>query len=181
MQNRRRSDAPPSNNDSAGGLDLPQGFIDERPSKVKVEERQDPRRRRRRDRGDDSNDGNSNWMWTFGLLVVIVLVASYFLIVEHEKVQMKKFEEHVLHDQVEPLSKEWEDKYSKIEDENKRLQQEAKDFDLMKKENERILENESHNNKLRQNEEKQIAYYQDYQKSIHERIQLQSHTLLLEK
>ena len=120
-------------------------------------------------------------MVTFALLVVIVLVASYFLVAEHERIQMKKFEEHVLHDQVEPLSKEWEEKYGKLQDENERLKQESKDYEMMKKENERMLENESHSDKLRQNEEKQITYYKDYQQEIHKRIQAMSHTLLLEK
>ena len=109
MQHRRND-----GDETGGGLvDFPQAFPDEAPRKVKVEGRQRKRKMR-----DSSGEGGNNWIASFGLLMAIVLVASYFLVSHHEQVQLDHLRQDIIHEQVEPLSRDWEEKYSALEEEN---------------------------------------------------------------
>lgn len=160
-----------------GTIDLPQAFLDDTPHKVKVEGPS------RRDKGQKpvSTGGNNGWVVKFTLLAIVVVVSSYFLVAEHEKNQLEHLREDIVHQQVEPLSREWEERYADLEEKNEKLQAQAQEYEDMKKENERLLENDSHARKLRENQENQITYLKKYKNEIQDRISLLSHALLLEK
>lgn len=168
MQQRRKNDQ------EIGGADIPQAFPDESPSKVKVE------KYHRRKRNGKEQQGNG-WIITFVLLTTFVLVASYFLVSHHEKLQLEHLRRDIIHDEMEPLSREWEEKYSQLEDENLRLKKEAQEYTRLREENENLMERSSHANKLRGNQNIQIEQLSKYKKKIQENLQLMSKTALLEK
>jgi cytochrome c-type biogenesis protein CcmH/NrfG len=173
MQQRRKKDAYIDQQET-GGVDLPQAFPDESPSKVKAE------KRLRKRKAKESPEGNG-WIISFVLLMTIVLVASYFLVSHHEKVQLEHLRQDIIHDQVEPLSREWEEKYTQLEEENVRLKKAAQAFSLLGNENVKLLEEKGHANKLRENQDVQIERLTKYKKQMQESIQLMSKTASLEK
>ncbi len=179
MQYRRRHEVYA---DEQGSIDLPQGFPDDGPPrKLKVEALQQVPGKRRLRPTDPADSGTTTWIFTFSLLMIVVLAISYFLVSEHERSQIERTKQDILHLQVEPISKEWEEKYAKLQEENERLMSHEKDYQRLKLESQQFLEKEENEQKLRAQQSKQIEYYQTYQTEIHERIQLISHSLLLEK
>ena len=167
----RRNDA-----DEAGGVDFPQAFPDEAPRKVKVEGRQ----RKRKLRGGDS-EGGGNWIASFGLLMAIVLVASYFLVSHHEQRQLEHLRQDIIHEQVEPLSRDWEEKYSALEEENQRLKREAKEIASLKAENTKMKQDSGSVTKRMEDSKKKMEQLTKYKETMQANIQLLSKTLLLEK
>jgi hypothetical protein len=156
---------------SGGGMDLPQGFSDEASSLSK----RSSSRRRKQDSGGDG------WIFGFVFLLVIVLVASYYLVAHHEKKQLNNLREEIEHDQVEPLSREWEERYTDLLEEKKKLVTEAKQYSTLKEDSERIKEQQHQATKLRMNLDKQIEYLAKYRKTIQGSIQDMHKAVLLEK
>lgn len=175
MQHRRRNEVY---EEDQGTIDFPQAFADDGPTKLKVEGRQRPRKLKV---AETPSKGNANWVITFSFLMIVVLVASYFLVAEHEKTQIEHVRQEVIHDQVEPLSKEWEEKYGKLEEENERMKSREMEYEKMKSKTEKLLETESEQQKLMEKQEGQIEYYKKYQIEIKKRIKLMSRALLVEK
>jgi DNA repair exonuclease SbcCD ATPase subunit len=176
MQHRRRNEAY---EEEQGTVDLPQAFADDGPTrKVKVEGRQ---RKQKPKTMDPSSRGNTGWIVTFSLLMIVVLVASYFLVAEHEKTQIEHAREDIIHEQVEPLSKVWEEKYAKLEEENEQMKSHEMEYERMKSKTDKLLENESEQQKQIEKQEAQIQYYKKYQQEIKQRIKLMSRAVLVEK
>jgi transcription initiation factor IIF auxiliary subunit len=113
--------------------------------------------------------------------MLVVLVASYFLVSHHEKAQIEHVRQGILHDKVEPLSREWEEKYAKLEEENKKLKTEAADkanFLDTKEELEKKLRD---GEKLRETQEDDIKHLTQYKQEMKKDIQFMSKTALLKK
>jgi septal ring factor EnvC (AmiA/AmiB activator) len=177
MQHRRRNEVY---EEETGTMELPQAFPDDGPTsrKVKVEGRQ---RKRKPGTPGQSSRGSSGWVITFSLLTVVVLVAAYFLIAEHEKTQIEHAREDVVHQQVEPLSKEWEQKYAKLEEENEQMKSHEMEYERMKSKTEKMIETENQQKKQIETQLERIEYFKKYRQEIKQRIKLMSHSVLVEK
>lgn len=152
-----------------GGADLPQAF---------AEEPSHPKAGIRRARAEQRSRGNTNnsWMLPFGILMVLVLVASYFLVSQHEDnlVQHLKRDEQI-HEQ--EMSREFDVKYSELKEENIKLKRQIQQYEEMKQKNEHLINEGS----SMQDAEKNIEHLTAYKKKMQENIQLMSKTALLEK
>ena len=179
MHYRGRNDGYYNVQQEQGSIDLPQAFPDDGPPrKVKVESRH--HRYNRRHRPSEDN-GKSTWILTFALLTLVVFVSAYFLASEHEKVQIEHVRQDILQLQLEPLSREWEEKYARLQDENERLKSHEQEFKRIELENRQLVESQDQERKSRREQNKKMEYYRTYQENIHERIQRVSRTLVLEK
>ena len=179
MQHRvRRTDgsAGMDEQETGGAIDLPQAFPDEAPAKLKVEKRQRKRKTKRL-----QEPAGSGWMISFGILVTIVVVSSYYLVKHHEKQMMDHLRSDIFHDQVEPLSKQWEEKYALLEEENEKLKREAKDVTGLQHENEELKKENGQFEKLKEQKDTRIERLVKYKKQMQENLQLMSKTILLEK
>jgi hypothetical protein len=188
MQHRRRQDLvvdPGGGGEvTLAGVDLPQGFSDESPPrKVKVERPPSYRNRGAPTEQQQqlTSSGGSGWILQFVFLMSIVLVASYFLVAHHEQIQLEHLRQDILHDEIEPLSKEWEEKLEGLQEENDRLKKEAKQYSQLAKENVQLQEEQHQQRKLRDNQDQQIVQLTKYKKKMQENIQHMSKTTLLEK
>ena len=176
MQYRRRNDG---HSQDQGSIDLPQGFPDDGPpQKLKVDH---PRHQHRTTDRLSAEPGKSTWILTFTLLTLVVVVSAYLLASEHEKIQIEHARQKILKQQLEPLAREWEEKYARLQDENERLKSHEQQFKRMELENKQLMESQGQEKKSKQQQNKQLEYYRNYQEKIHERIQLVSRALSLEK
>jgi hypothetical protein len=135
-------------------------------------------RRRRRIKGEATEN---DWLLRFGLMMFVVLVASYFLVTHHEKIQIEHVRENILHDKVEPLSREWEEKYAKLEEENVNLKIEAADKATFLDSKEQLEKKLRDGEKLRETQEGDIKHLTEYKQRMKNDIQFMSKTALLEK
>ena len=158
--------------------DLPQGFSDDLVSGKgsTVPLTQQPRRRRTR-RGDTS----SEWIFGFILLTILVLVAGYMLAGHHEELQLKHLREEIVHDQLEPLSKEWEEKYATLQEENLSLLQQAKKYGSMKEDLDSLIEEQKKAKSIRKTLDSQISALTKYKERMQTNIKSLSRIHLLEK
>ena len=186
----------PSSELDGGGMDLPQGFADETPLSSKR-----PARRRRK-----HDSGGNGWIFGFVFLLIIVLVASYNLVAHHEEKKLNHLREEIVHNQVEPLSQEWEGKFAELLEENtklvtgaeqfkednerikgqllekeKELVTEDEQYSTLKEDNARIKEQQSQATELRKNLDKRVDYLAEYKKTIQRSIQEEHKVVLLEK
>lgn len=166
VQQRKKNDFSP-HVESGGSSDALDGSSTKGPGR--------PRRRRRIARA-----GN-DWLLKFGLMTLVVLTASYFLVSKHEKVQMEHLRDDIIHDKVEPLSREWEEKYAKLKEENEELKKGADDnasFLATKEQLEKqLLEGEQQ----LEEQENHIRDFVQYKQKMKSNIQLMSKISLLEK
>jgi cyclophilin family peptidyl-prolyl cis-trans isomerase len=175
MMQHRRTTRNESYEEEGGCVDLiPQAFPDDTPRKVKVEGRQ-------RKRVKVAGPPNNGWMVGFGVIMTVVLFAAYFLVTRHEQSQLVHLRESIEHDQVEPLSREWKEKYDRLQEQNEQLKQYSSEYVTMKAENERLNQNQNHADKLRANQDKQIAFQKMWKVGIKQGIKSMAKTLLLEK
>lgn len=154
-----------------GGMDLPQGFADE----TSLPSKRSSSRRRKQD------SGGNGWIFGFVFLLGIVVVASYYLVAHHEEQQLNHLREEIVHDQVDPLSREWEEKYADLLEENQKLVTVSEQFSALKEGNERMQEQQHQATKLRQNLDTRIEYLAKYRTTIQESIQAMHKAVLLEK
>ena len=180
VANPRGKNRRTNNNDNdAAGFEIPQGFNDvaaataESSSSMPNGNRGSPRRRISEDRESNS----AGWMVKFGILVVLVVAASYFVVSKHEELQFKKIREEIVHDQVEPLSREWEEKYADLEEENQRL----KKYSTLQGDMDKLLLEKKEFTELRKTMEGKIHSLEQYKRKMQQNIQLLSSTMLLEK
>lgn len=165
-----------------GMIDFPQGFADDGgPRKVKVEEGPQRAGKRKLRPADTDIKGNSSWVIKFAILMVVVLIAAYYLVAEHEKSQLEHAREDFVNEQVEPLSKKWEFKYAKLEGENEKLATHEREYLQLKEEHDVLLARESKREERIESLNEKVEYYKGYQVNIQQRIQLMSHALVLEK
>jgi DNA repair exonuclease SbcCD ATPase subunit len=163
---------------TGGGMDLPQGFVDE-PAHYKVFGRARNPQQQQLHHHKKTNHQTS-WILPFGILMVIVLIAGYSLMAYHEQALMDHLKQDVKLEE-EALSREFEEKYANLQDENQRLQSQIKEAIELKRQNEELVEESNHNRSLRQNYQKQIRQLTEYKQKIQENIQLMSKAILLEK
>lgn len=162
-------------NDSTLGVDS--GAIDDAGEKPKVRKS----RSRRRKRVEEDNSNNGWWILKFSVLCSIALVAGYFLVEHHEEKLVAKMRQSVIHDELEPLSKEWEEKYAKLEEENEELQRGAKLNANLNAESDRLKEENTRYEKEMKNRNKKIEQLENQKAKMKENIQLMSKTALVEK
>jgi hypothetical protein len=87
-----------------------------------------------------------------------------------------------LHDEYEPLSKEWEEKYAKLEAVNEKLKKDTSDYDLIKTAKEEQYEKEKRNAEAEiQRETERINKLTALTRKMMGNIELMSKTELLEK
>jgi septal ring factor EnvC (AmiA/AmiB activator) len=172
---RRRNDAEADG--ETGGIDFPQGLHDDSSVKAKAGK---SRSRKVRSATQQDQEGKG-FMLKFSFLMTIVLVASYFLIAHHEEMQLEHLRQNIIHDELEPLSREWEEKYAKLEDENAELKRGAKAYANLKEESDRLKEEYSKQQRAREKLDKQIEQLQKYKGNMQDNIKLMSKTALVEK
>ena len=160
-------------NDSALGVES--GANDGSGEKPKVPKT----RSRRRKRVEEENNGW--WIFKFSLLCSIAIVAGYFLVEHHEEKLVAKMRQSVIHDELEPMSKEWEEKYVKLEEENEELKRGAKLNANLNAESDRLKEENIRREKDIKNRNKKIEQLENYKAKMQENIQLMSKTALVEK
>ena len=136
---------------------------------------------RSQQRRDDAKDTSGWWILKFSILVSIVLIAGYFLVEHHEEMLVKKMRQSIIHDEVEPLSKEWEEKYAKLEEENENLKRSATLNDNLRTESDRIKAEYTQQQEATKKLEKKIDQLEKYKAKMKENIQLMSKTALVEK
>ena len=132
-------------------------------------------------KGSPAGSTNAGWIISVSALLVLIIVASYFLIAELEKRHVQNVRKVFVHELVEPLAKEWEQKYATLEEENERLRNEEREVLVMKEENNQMIEREASLKKATGTQRKHIDYLKGYQRKIQRRIQKMSKKLLLEK
>jgi hypothetical protein len=165
MQKRRQS---AQNIAGGAGVDLPQGFVDEKDDGT-------TRHKLRRRTKPDEKD--SRWMVYFVLFFIGVMGAGIFVMRKHDELQRQ----HLQNDVVEPLNMEWKEKVAELEARNEVLAKQAKDYLTMKEDYERITEELRQAGKLRQGYDNEVDYLKKYKKAIQGKIKRLSKTLLLEK
>jgi cyclophilin family peptidyl-prolyl cis-trans isomerase len=122
---------------------------------------------------------SSGWIISVSVLMLLIITASYFLIAEVEKRHVQNVSEVFVHKYVEPLAKEWEEKYATLEEENERLKNQETGLQVLKSEGNQMIEREA--SQITENQGKRIDYLKEYQRKIQRRIKKMSKTLLLEK
>lgn len=183
MQYRRRNDGHLFQQERSS-IDLPQAFPDDVPPRKQKGDyysRQHNRHVTTTDREPVHNNGKAAWFITFTLLILVVLGSAYFFASEHEKVQIEHVRQDIFRHKLEPLSRQWEEKYARLQDENERLKSHEQEFKRMQLEHKQLIESQDQQQKSMLEQNKQIEYYRTYQERIHERIKLVSRALLLEK
>jgi uncharacterized protein YlxW (UPF0749 family) len=156
------------------GADLPQAFADERPHpKAGI-------RRARAEQRSHSSNTNTAWTLPFGILMVVVVIASYFLVSQHEEnlIQHLKRDEQV---HAQERSREFDGKYSELQEENSKLKAEIQHYHELRQQNEKLLDERMHFQEEHQDLEKKLDSLKAYKKKMQENIQLMSKTALLEK
>jgi transcription initiation factor IIF auxiliary subunit len=113
--------------------------------------------------------------------MLVVLAASYFLVSHHEKIQIEHVRQDIIHDKVEPLSREWEEKYAKLEEENEILKNESADKATFLDTKVQLEKQLRDGEKLRETQEDDIKHLTQYKQKMKDDIQLMSKTALLEK
>jgi hypothetical protein len=182
MQQRTKSNTTNNDGGSSSIMDLPQAFPDDTPAKLKVEQRSRLSKSRRTPHDSSSAAaGGNGWMVGFGVLTLLVVVAGYYLVAHHEQVQLAHMREEIVHSQIEPLSREWEERYSNLEEERDRLTSDAQQYISIKDDNERLVAEHAQFTKLRTNMDNQLEYLTKYKTNIQQSIQQMSKTALLEK
>ena len=106
---------------------------------------------------------------------------GFFFATKHEEAQLENLRKSLMKNQVEPIARNWEEKYANLQEENEQLRKQAKELEDLRSKNQRILEKEEELKKLQEDQEKSISYYEKYSKDIHNRIQEMSRSLVLEK
>jgi septal ring factor EnvC (AmiA/AmiB activator) len=158
----------------AVGADLPQAFADER-----AHPKAGIRRALAEQRSHDQRT-NTSWILPFGILMFLVLIASYFLVSQHEEniVQHLKRDE-LVHEQ--EMSQEFNVKYSELQEENAKLKQKMLHYQELQQQNEKFVGERMAFQAEQQKLEKKLDQLTAYKKKMHENIQLLSKTALLEK
>ncbi|KAG7351920.1 cyclophilin type peptidyl-prolyl cis-trans isomerase [Nitzschia inconspicua] len=148
-----------------GGADLPQAFADE-PSHPKA-----GIRRARAEQRSRANSINTSWMLPFGVLMVLVLIASYVLVSKHEDNLVKHLQrDEKIHQQ--EISREFDVRFSELQAENDKLRQQLHHHQDLQNQLDESRENDL---------KKQIEQLTAYKKKMQQNIQLMSKTALLEK
>jgi len=169
MQQRRRNEVSEEDH----GIDLPQAVPDDGvvPSRKRVRKRV----------STGSTHVNMGWILSFGALMAVVLIAAYILMEKHEEQQIQHVKELFVHSQMEPLARQWEEKYAALEEENERLKRQQQAMEKVKEENEDITAEVLGLKKTTDKQSLRIDYLKSYQQKIKQRIKNMSKTLLLEK
>eukprot|EP00934_Nitzschia_sp_Nitz4_P001994 Nitzschia sp. Nitz4//scaffold1_size375055//132931//134143//NITZ4_000252-RA/size375055-augustus-gene-0.714-mRNA-1//-1//CDS//3329540973//1994//frame0 len=181
MQHRKvKKDIHGQEEQDLGIADLPQAFPDDDlPVKEKVEE---PVRRRQRGKPSSSSSGSSSsWVIPFTLLVIVVVVVSYFLVEKHEEARLEHLRKDIVHDQIEPLSKQWEVKYANLQEENENLRSQLQELEELRTENRKLHSGQDNTEQELETQQHLVEYFKKYKVEIKRRIKMMSHSLLLEK
>lgn len=136
-----------------------------------------PRRRRR----TPGQPIAIEWVLAFGLMMVGVLLAGYFLMSRHEKVQMDHLREDIIHEKVDPMSREWEEKLAALEEERDLLKNEVIDLAQFKESKTQLEEQIHQVEDIREKQQHDIQHLIDYKRQMQRNIELLSKTELLEK
>lgn len=108
------------------------------------------------------------WLLGFGTLVCGV-VGSYAYLIKWQHKQELKYEEK-LKEELDPMTKEWEEKVISLQEENRELQESAEEIALQQEKDR--LEKEIH---LEEQHRREVMGYQDHVKSLTQtRKQLQT-------
>lgn len=135
-----------------------------------------PRRRRRRERPVPKE-----WIFSFGLMMVGVLIAGYILMSHHEKKQLNRLQENILHEKLEPMSQEWEGKYAKLEEDNEVLKKKLADSAQYNESKIQLEEHVHQVESIREKQESDIQHLVEYKRRMQRNLQLLAKTELLEK
>ena len=158
--------------------EIPQGFTDVAAAAVGASTISNGKKgRKRRQRAEVQESNGASWTVQFGFLVILVVAASYYVVSQHEAMQFKKIREEIVHDQVEPLSREWEEKYADLVEENERL----KKASTNQQDIDKLVEEKKQFGELREAMEGKIQTLEHYKRKMQRSIQLLSHNILLEK
>ena len=111
-------------------------------------------------------------------MVFGVLVAGFIIMSKHEETQLDHLRKDMFTEKIEPLSREWEEKYATLEEENEKLHKELTSKDDLEKQVEK-----ERNESLEQSEKlgKKIDQLTWSRQKLRDNIQLMSKTALLEK
>lgn len=186
-----------------GGIDIPKAFVDDENPNYS----NGVRRNTSAISGKRFKGGGRSWMFTFGCLMMVVVVGGYCLVTYHEQRLMKKqlVEQDATMRELEmDLSMQFDTKIKRLETEKATLEAQIKDQKTLKIENQQ-LKDENHRLEFRIKDgkdlhkdsqtrrqagalEKQISALEKdqtqltaYKKRMQESIQLMSKTALLEK
>lgn len=121
------------------------------------------------------------WVLGFGLMTLGVLIAGYLLMSRHEKVQMESLRENIIHEKVEPMSREWEEKLANLQEENEELKKEVAESSQFKETKSQLEEQIHQVEDIREKQEHDIQHLIDYKRQMQRNIELLSKTELLEK
>lgn len=154
-----------------GGVDLPQAFADET-----AHPKAGIRRARAEQKRRAGNSNNTSWILPFGILMLVVLVSSYFLVSQHEDNLVKHLKsDERIHEQ--EMSREFDVIYAELKQENVKLKQQLKHHQELQTENEKAAKDDPQRIDL----EKQVEQLTAYKKKMQENIQFMSKTALLKK
>jgi hypothetical protein len=174
----RKNPGPADRADDVGvdvmGADLPQAFADE------VTHPKAGIRRARAEQRSQQRSTNTSWILPFGIMMVLVLMASYFLVSQHEENLVKHLNRDKLLREQE-MSHEFNIKYSELQEENSKLKGEIQQLLELQQQNENLVEERRIGQTEQQVLEKKVDHLTAYKKKMHENIQLMSKTALLEK
>jgi septal ring factor EnvC (AmiA/AmiB activator) len=174
----RKNPGPADRADDVGvdvmGADLPQAFADE------VAHPKAGIRRARAEQRSQQKNTNTSWILPFGIMMVLVLMASYFLVSQHEESLVKHLNRDKLLREQE-MSHEFNIKYSELQEENSKLKGEIQQLLELQQQNEKLEEERRLGQTEQQVREKKIDHLTAYKKKMQENIQLMSKTALLEK
>lgn len=139
------------------------------------------RRVRRNGKQKDVGGTDGNFITKFILLLIPIVVGGFVLASYHERKQLEKLQDTIVSEQIEPLARQWEDKYSSLEEENGRLLKKTKEYGTIMQEKEQLVQQTTKiQNQLNQNQ-KRLDYLTKYKTTIQKKIQSDSKARILEK